>query len=136
MTAKKYPDLVVWSESQGFYASKLPYATNVGAPAIRPDDLATWKSEKVLRVNHYFEARYNELHEQYNRLLEEVYWNDLVYKSVYNFQPIVGEEYYLYQRPNGETFLSIIRPFEWKQIYIGTFVLDSDNKWIKVNDNN
>jgi hypothetical protein len=134
MAEKKYPDLVVWNEEDGFYASKLPYASNIGAPVIKPDDLVTWKSEKVLKANHYFEARYKELREQYSKLLEEAYWSDLIYKSTYSFQPNVGEKYFLYQRASGETFLSIIKPHEWKQVYVGTFVLDSDNKWIKLDD--
>jgi hypothetical protein len=136
MTEKKYPDLVVWTLEDGFYASKLPYASDLGAPAIKADDLVTWKSERVLKANHYFQTRYIEIQKQYEQLMEEVYWNDMVYKSSYSFQPIIGVQYFLYQRDTGETFLSIIKPYEWKQVFIGTFVLDSDNKWIKVNDNN
>ena len=41
--------------------SVMPYGDNVGAPAIRPDDVDTWKNEKVAKTNHYFETRYNEI---------------------------------------------------------------------------
>ncbi len=33
--------------------SVMPYGDNVGAPAIRPDDVDTWKNEKVTKTNHY-----------------------------------------------------------------------------------
>ena len=38
------------------------------------------------------------------------------------------------QREEDETlFLSLIGPDEWNQIFIGSFRLDSDDKWTKVN---
>jgi hypothetical protein len=129
---KKYPDNVVWNEEQGFYAHLLPYATNVGAPVIVPDNISTWKNEKILKTNHYFNKKYEEINEQYHKLVEEFEWNRIVYASNYNFQPVIGERYYLYRRPNGENFLSLIKPSEWKQEFVGEFELDSDNKWKKI----
>ena len=109
----------------------LPYASNVGAPAIKPDDVATWKSEKVVKTNHYFETRYNEIKEEYKKLIESYEWNKLVYESNFKFEPIKGETYYLYQRDTG-LFLSLIEPEQWNQIFIGAFKLDSNDKWEKV----
>jgi hypothetical protein len=129
---KKYPDNVVWNEEQGFYAHLLPYATNVGAPVIVPDNISTWKNEKILKTNHYFNKKYEEISEQYHKLVEEFEWNRIVYASNYNFQPVIGERYYLYRRPNGENFLSLIKPSEWNQEFAGEFELDSDNKWKKI----
>jgi len=37
---KKYPDNVVWNEERGYYAHLLPYATNVGAPVITPNNIS------------------------------------------------------------------------------------------------
>jgi len=110
----------------------LPYASNVGAPAIKPTDISAWKNEKVIKTNHYFEARYNEIKEEYKKLIEEFQWNDLVYSSDFRFEPIKGDIYHLYQRENGKLFLSLIGPNEWNQIFIGTFQLDSNDKWIKI----
>jgi hypothetical protein len=129
---KKYPDNVVWSEKDGYYAHLLPYATNIGAPVIKPDNLSSWKNEKIFKTNKYFNKKYEEIKEQYQKLVEEFEWNDLVYNSNYNFQPIIGEKYHLYRRNNGEMFLSLIEPQSWKQEYVGTFEMDSDNKWKKI----
>jgi len=128
---KKYPDNTVWSEEKGYYAHLLPYATNVGAPVIIPDNVSTWKNEKILKTNHYFNKRYDEIKEEYSKLVDEFEWNRMVYSSNYNFQPVVGEKYYLYRRHNGEYFLSLIRPTEWRQEFVGEFELDSENKWVK-----
>ena len=132
MEKKKYPDNVVWSEKDGYYAHLLPYATNIGAPVIIPDNISTWKNEKILKTNHYFNKKYDEIKKEYEKLVEEFEWNKVVYGSNYNFQPIIGEKYHLYRRNNGEMFLSLIEPNSWKQEYVGTFEIDSDNKWKKI----
>ena len=132
MEKKKYPDNVVWSEERGYYAHLLPYATNIGAPVIIPDNISTWKNEKILKTNHYFNKKYDEIKKEYEKLVEEFEWNKIVYGSNYNFQPIIGEKYHLYRRNNGEMFLSLIEPNSWKQEDVGTFEMDSDNKWKKI----
>ncbi len=112
----------------------LPYASNVGAPAIKPDDVATWKSEKVVKTNHYFETRYNEIKEEYRKLIESYEWNKLVYESEFKWEPVKGKTYYLYQRSEGkqDLFLSLIEPQYNEWIFIGAFKLDSNDKWEKV----
>jgi len=111
----------------------LPYGSNVGAPAIKPTSVDTWKSEKITKTNHYFKARYNEIKEEYRKLIEAYEWSKLVFSSDFKFEPIKGHTYYLYQRENG-LFLSLIEPDQWDQIFIGAFKLDSNDKWEKVDD--
>lgn len=135
MPKKKYPDNVVHSEEKGFYASTLEYGSNVGAPAINIVDIATWKQVKSNSANDYFKTKFDELKQEYQKLINEFKWNELVYSATYNFQPIMGEPYYLYEN-DGKIFLSLIAPDEWGKnwdhlIYIGTFTLDSQNKWTK-----
>jgi len=110
----------------------LPYASNVGAPSIKPDDVSTWKSEKVLKTNKFFEAKFNEIKDEYKKLIENYEWNKLVYSSNFKFEPNVGSIYFLYQNNDESLFLSIIEPSMWNKTFIGAFKLDSENKWIKV----
>lgn len=126
MDTKKKPDQV--AENPGL----LPYGSNVGAPAIRPDNVVGWKVEQTIKANQYFSARYEEIKEEYRKLLEQYEWSELVYKSKYNFIPIKGETYYLYQGKDNILFLSLIEPELWDQVFVGAFKLDTDNKWIKV----
>jgi len=121
---KKKPDQVV--DNPGI----MPYTTNVGAPAIRKEDIELWKQRAVVKVNHQLKTRFEELKKQYEQLVDEAYWNDLVYNAKYSFEPIIGETYHLYYK-NDEPFLSLISPDEWDKPFIGSFTLDTNNKWIK-----
>jgi len=120
----------------------MPYGDNVSAPAIRLDDVDTWKFEKVAKTNHFFETRYNEIKEEYKKLIEAYEWNQLVYKSEFSFTPVKGDTYYLYQREEGTLFLSLIESWAWgksklktqQPVFIGAFKLDSNDKWEKINE--
>ncbi|QSB25451.1 DUF2452 domain-containing protein [Flavobacterium sp. CLA17] len=130
---KDKPDNIVFSEEHGYNASLLPYATSVGAPVIKADDLAGWKSMGIHKVNKEFESKFNELKAQYQNLIEEFQWNELLYNARFSFEPIVGEIYHLYKDNNGFNFLSLIGPEEWNKEHVGTFRLNSDKKWILIN---
>ena len=54
----------------------------------------------------------------------------LIYNSEYSFQPKVGVKYYLYQRKDMSSFLSLISPSEWDKKLIGKFRLKSDGRWV------
>ena len=132
---KKRPDNIVFSDEQGYNASLLPYATNVGAPLIKIDDLVSWKSRGISNVNKEFENKFNELKMQYQNLIEEFEWNELVYSSRFSFEPVIGEVYHLYRGDDGINFLSLISPNEWNKEHIGTFKLNSDKKWVVLHKN-
>lgn len=130
----KKPDIIVWDEERGYYSNRLTYGTNVSAPAIRPDDVAGWKIGAVQRANKYFESHFEELKRQYETLVEEFRWTEMVYTAKYNFEPIIGNTYHLYLDESANPFLSLISPNEWKSHpdYVGAFRLDSKNKWEKI----
>ena len=73
-----------------------------------------------------------ELKKEYQELVEEYNWTKLVYESEYNFQPLLGKEYFLYERKDKNLFLSLIKPMEWNQTYIGSFKLMNNGKWDKI----
>ena len=128
----KKPDNVVFSEEQGYNASLLPYSTNVGAPAIVLDDVVAWKSNGIGKVNKEFESKFNELKAQYENLMMEYRWNELVYNAKFSFEPVIGEIYHLYANDNDTHILSMIAPHEWNKEHIGTFKLNSEKKWVRI----
>ena len=132
---KDKPDNIVFSEEKGYNASMLPYSTNVGAPIIKMDDVVSWKSRGISAVNKQFENKFNELKIQYENLLKEYEWNELVYHAKYSFEPVIGEIYHLYAGEDGINFLSLISPLEWNKEHLGTFQLNSDKKWVLLNHN-
>ena len=130
---KKYPDNVAWDEKeQRWVANILPYASNVGAPVIKPDNVDSWRQRGVNKVNHHLETRFLELKEEYLKLVDEFKWNDLIYNATFNFEPIVGEIYYLYTGKNKVNFLSLISPNQWDKECLGSFQLTAEQKWIKI----
>lgn len=124
------PDNVAYSDQEGYNSSKLPYATNVGAPVIKVDDVVAWKSRGIHNVNKEFENKFNELKSEYQKLIEEFKWNELLYNAKFSFEPVIGEIYHLYRDHDGQEFLSLIAPQEWNKEFIGSFKLNSDKKWI------
>ena len=110
----------------------LPYGSNIGAPAIKLENIGGWKQKNVEKVNKRIVQRYQELNEEIQKLVQEYEINQLVYGAKFNFEPVVGEIYHLYNGNDGISFLSLISPTEWNQPYIGSFKLDSENKWIKI----
>ena len=125
-TTNKKPDNV--SDNPGI----LPYGSNIGAPAIKLENLQTWKDTRVQSVNKQFENRLEELKKEYDNLIEEYKWNDLVYQSKFNFEPVINKIYHLYYSTNGSTFLSLVEPNEWNKEHIGSFRYNHDNKWVKL----
>jgi len=127
---KKYPDNIVYNYETGeFDASKKEYPTSVSAQKFEPIKVDKGDS---LKANKYFESRLNEIKDEYKKLVKEYNWTSLVYESTYNFQPILGELYYLYQNKGKNLFLSLIEPSQWNMDYLGTFKLLNNGKWEKI----
>lgn len=122
----KKPDNV--SDNPGL----LPYGSNVGAPAIVVTNIEHWKEPRVISVNQQFEDKFLELKKEYEKLVDEYQWNDLVYKSKFSFEPVIGKIYHLYYGADEKIFLSLISPNEWNKKFIGSFKYNHDNKWIKI----
>tara|TARA_R110001606_G_scaffold232945_1_gene380380 strand:+ start:46 stop:459 length:414 start_codon:yes stop_codon:yes gene_type:complete len=130
MSDKKTDD-IVYNEKDGYIAKSLPYGSNTSAPAIKLEDVSSWKSLGANKVNKQFSAKFNQLKKEYHQLVEEYKWNDLVYKANFSFEPIIGETYHLYTGKDGSPFLSLIGPNEWlkEKDFLGTFILNSERKF-------
>ena len=133
MAANKKPDNVVFnSETQQYDAAIKPYGTSVGAPVITTTDTVAWKNRSIRKVNQKVQTKYLELKAEYEKMMAEFEYNNLIFKAKFNFEPIIGDIYHLYKRDNGETFLSIIAPHECNFNAMGSFYLNADQIWEKV----
>ena len=129
----KKPDLVVFDEdTQQYNAAVIPYATSASSPVIKPLNTATWRNDGVDRVNKQFKSKFDELKKEYEAMMVQFEYNDLVYNAKFNFEPIIGEVYYLYNDKNEESFLSIIQPDQCNFNYLGSFRLNSQKIWEKL----
>lgn len=133
---QKKPDLVVFDEeTQKYSASLTPYATNLGAPAIIPEDITSWKNSNISKVNHQFKSQFDDLKTQYEIMMQQFEYNNLIYSAKFSFEPVLGEIYYLYRKENGIVWLSLIAPNECTWDYVGTFRLNSDKMWEQIDGN-
>lgn len=133
MSTKKKPDNVVFDEiTQRYDASLKPYASDVGAPAITTTDTVAWKNRNIHAVNKQINAKYLELKQEYDALIERFEYNNLVYSAKFNFEPVVGNTYHLYRNKKQEAFLSVIAPQECNFDYAGTFKLNADKLWDRI----
>lgn len=111
----------------------LPYASNVGAPVIRPDhSLGGWKLGAVHTANKHYAERFNELKRELEELTEDYKWNEIIFNAEFRFKPVIGKEYYLYQKKDKTFFLTLFSPYEkigGNEGYQGTFKLNYDNRW-------
>ena len=133
MVKEKKPDNVVYNPvTQKYDAGIKPYATTVGAPFIKASDTLAWKNRGINKINQKVQTRYLELKAEYDKMMQELEHNKLIYNASFNFEPHIGAIYHLYKRENGETFLSIIAPNECNFEALGSFYLNSEYIWEKV----
>ena len=124
---KNIPDNIVFNHKELEYdAFKKPYPTSLSSPNFEKMSIKKFPNEAI----SIFKTKFKEINNEYQELLDNVKNNELIYNSIYNFKPIAGQQYYLYANDN-YNFLSIIMPHEWKQKFIGSFTLMSNNLWKK-----
>jgi len=107
----------------------LPFGITSSAPAITLPDTELFKSERGVNAGNYFEEKFRQLNEEYDRLVMLAKYTDLVYNSKYNFVPKVGQIYHLYN--TGKCYmLSMIEPELWsKYPFVASFRFTADNVW-------
>lgn len=111
--------------SKGAY---MPYPVSTLSPRIIPNDLTNFKSRGISKVERELEQKLIEMREQYIRTIDQFNWNKLIYEAEINFEPVIGQEYHLYEI-RGKYNLSMIPPEEWMYPSLGTFRLNADQQW-------
>lgn len=120
----KKPDNVVTSPGT------MSYPTNVGAPAFTVPDVITKKQERGINATHQLTTKFDQLKEEYFKLVQLAEDTSLMYGARCNFNPVVGRVYHLYR--SDELFISMIAPDEWDQEHVGSFRLTSEQTWERV----
>jgi hypothetical protein len=126
------PDLVVWSEENGYDAKLRSYPTNLGASSFELPQVDLSKSEAAKKMADSFNREREEIIQKIEKMYTEYADSVLVWESKMSFEPITGKSYYLYDL-RGQNTLSLLSPNEWGKgkEFLGEFVLNSDRKWIR-----
>jgi len=114
--------------------SLLPYGDSTLCPPISSTEkeVAEWKNHQNKDSDKYFSTRYKEIVEEMEQLKESFEQNERINQAEMRFTPVVGKDYYLYERENKSTFISMISPKEWDHKdfnYLGCYTIDSMNVW-------
>lgn len=108
----------------------LTYGIVPSAPAsLKPVDIDTWKATVSPTFKNYFTEEYNDIVRQYEQLIEKYHINKMIYESHIGFEPVIGHVYHLYQRSNGERFLSLVEPQQTFWNHIGSYRLTAQYSW-------
>ena len=128
----KKPDLVVWSDADGYDANMKAYPTDLGSPAFNMPDISLVRTEASKKMLDVFSRERLELIEKMEALKVDYDTSLMVWSSKFAFAPIVGHTYFLYNF-SGTPTLSLISPTDWNRgdSFIGAYTLTSENKWIK-----
>lgn len=114
------------------YSLKPKHKTDVQFNGDIAHNNSNWVVPYVRNVKNEFDQRYDDIKKQYDKLIDEVYWNNIIYNIKLKFQPVIGYNYYLYKEDD-EYSISIIGPQEWaKEGFVGTFQFEYTGKWIKI----
>tara|TARA_B100000902_G_scaffold67967_1_gene74106 strand:- start:15803 stop:16180 length:378 start_codon:yes stop_codon:yes gene_type:complete len=124
---KKADNIVYNYNSKTYDAFKKNYPTSFNSKNFEIEKINNLKIE----ARPYFEKKFLEIRNQYLKMTEKLKWNEIIFNSKCNFNPIIGNTYYLYKK-NNEYFLSIIKPKEWNINHQGTFILESNHSWKKI----
>jgi hypothetical protein len=128
----KKPDLVVWSEKNGYDAKFMTYPTSAVGQGFDLPNVPLFRSQASKKMRDVFNREHQEIRERIEKMYDEYNTSIMVWESKISFEPIVGKSYFLYNF-SGELRLSLIAPNEWSRgkDCVGEFLLNSDNKWIK-----
>jgi hypothetical protein len=111
----------------------IPYPHHIGSAVVKPININTFKNKGIDKFNREVESRVEKLNEEYQKIVQEIEWNQMIYESEFNFEPLIGDRYYLYERKNKKNFLSVIPPKNWRSmVCLGTFIMDENYKWKKI----
>jgi hypothetical protein len=130
----KKPDLVVWSEKDGYDAKLKSYPTSAGGQGFDLPNVPLFREQSSKKMMDVFNREHQEIKERIEKMYDEYNTSIMVWESKISFEPIVGKSYFLYNFA-GELTLSLIAPNEWGRgkDFVGEYILNSDNKWIKKN---
>ena len=123
----------------------LAFPHSVGGAIIRPEDKGKIKGKAVSAMRQQTDRQMKQLYDQMqtlvnqaNHLKDRVEVSERIYTSQMNFDPVIGETYYLYEKSDGTDLLSMVSPEEWGKTlpfkeFVGKAKLLSDHTW-EVND--
>lgn len=100
--------------------SILPYAHTRGGVVIKPEDMGKIKSKALQAMGQQTDRQMGQLYQQMELLVEQAkklqerkIISEKIYAAQIGFEPIIGQNYYLYRKKDASYVLSMVSPEEW-----------------------
>lgn len=125
--------------------SVLPYSTSVSGAVIKPTEEGMIRHKALTAMEEQTNMQLSQIRQQIELLAlqaQEIQRRKdlsvLIYSAKLSFTPVIGQVYYLYEKKNGDHFLSLVSPKEWGangpfKKAIATVKLLADHTWMEVN---
>lgn len=119
----------------------LAYPHHVGSVAIKPEDVGKIKGRALAAMEQQTNKQLSQLKQQMqliadqaNEIKRRIEISQQIYGAQIGFEPLVGHNYFLYQKATGEFFLSMLSPDEWGrkkpfEAFISEVTLLADHTW-------
>ncbi len=126
----------------------ISFPHTVGGAVIKPEDKGKVMGRALTAMKEQTENQLQQLYDQMQVLVNQakdiksrVLISEEIYQSEINFEPIIGQSYFLYERKNKIGVLSMISPEEWGsnmpyQGFVAQVKLLADHTWEVIESNN
>tara|TARA_B100001971_G_scaffold215185_1_gene259364 strand:- start:31645 stop:32169 length:525 start_codon:yes stop_codon:yes gene_type:complete len=134
-------DLVKMKEKTVDLPGLLEYAHSVGGFSVVPTEQGVIKGKAMQAMSEQTQMHLDQIFEQMQLLAKQAkelkdraQISTLIYEADINFQPVIGHTYYVYEKKDGRTLLSMVSPEEWGdpspfKSFINEVRLLADHTW-------
>lgn len=98
----------------------LPYAHHSGSAIIKPEDKGKITGRAVAAMHSQTDMQMSQIYQQMQLLADQakkiqarIEVSERIYQASIGFEPLINHHYFLYQKPDGTDFMSMIAPEEW-----------------------
>ena len=98
----------------------MEYAHTAGGAVIKPEDMGKVKGRAVLAMRQQTQDQVTKLQRQMEVLAQQaieikqrVEISERIYDAAVGYEPIIGHNYFLYEKKDGSDVLSMVSPDEW-----------------------
>ena len=139
-------DLVKMKEKTVDLPGLLEYAHSVGGFSVVPTEQGVIKGKAMQAMSEQTQMHLDQIFEQMQLLAKQAknlkdraQVSAMIYEADISFQPVIGHTYYVYEKKDGKTLLSMVSPEEWGEPspfkkFINEVKLLADHTWQIVNN--
>ncbi|PSL07416.1 DUF2452 domain-containing protein [Cecembia rubra] len=119
----------------------LPYSHQTGSAIIKPEDKGKITGRAVAAMHSQTDMQMAQIYQQMQLLADQakaiqkrVEVSERIYQASISFEPLINHHYFLYEKEDGNDFMSMVAPEEWgrKKRYskfIAEIKLLADHTW-------